>query len=204
MNRVRSLSAVLCVSMLCAGAALAQQGKDKPATPPGEEEMMKKWQAFMTPGEGHKLLQSMAGTWDASMRMWMDPTKPPTDSKGSEVVETMLGGRYLKSTYSTTMMGMPMEGHSIMGFDNFRQKYFFVWIDNFGTGLTTAEGVMDRSGKVLTLYGKMDEPTTGERDKPIKYVYRFEGPDKHVFEIHDLTIGEPNTRVMEVTYTRKK
>jgi hypothetical protein len=171
---------------------------------PAEAEMMKKWQAFMTPGEPHKMLQTFAGKWDASLKMWMDPSQPASESKGTEVCEPILGGRYLQATFSTTMMGMPMEGHSLMGYDNFRQKYFFVWIDNFGTGMATAEGVMDESGKVLTLYGKMDEPTTGERDKPVKYVYKFEGPDKHVFEIHDLGHGEGHTKVMEAVYTRKK
>jgi len=57
---------------------------------------------------------------------------------------------------------------------------------------------------MLTLYGKMDKPMTGEHNKNVKYVTRIVGPDKHIFEVHDLAIGEPNTKVVEVTYTRKK
>jgi len=72
------------------------------------------------------------------------------------------------------------------------------------TAMNHAEGMRDRTGKVLTLYGTMDEPMTGEHDKPVKYVLRVLGPDKHVYEIHDLAIGEPHTMVIEVTYTRKK
>jgi hypothetical protein len=66
------------------------------------------------------------------------------------------------------------------------------------------EGTFDRSGKVLTMYGKMNEWMTGELGKTVKYVTRVVSKDKHVFEIHDLSIGEPNTKVIEVTYTRKK
>ena len=60
------------------------------------------------------------------------------------------------------------------------------------------------TGKVLSLYGKMDEPMTGEHDKNVKYVSRMISADKHIFEVHDLAISEPNTKVVEVVYTRKK
>ena len=67
-----------------------------------------------------------------------------------------------------------------------------------------SEGGFDQSGKVLTTYGKMDEPMTGEHDKNVKYVTRIISPDKFVFEVHDFAMGESNTKVVEVKYTRKK
>jgi hypothetical protein len=196
-----------CLSALVLGALTASlaPAQDKKADMnPAEAEMMKKWQAFMTPGEGHKKLDWLAGNWEANIQMWMDPGKPPSESKGTESGSLILGGRYLQSATKSTMMGMPFEGQGTMGYDNFRKKYFFTWIDNFGTGVTRAEGTLDPSGKILTLYGRMDEPTTGEIDKPVKYVYRFEGADKHIFEIHDLDMGGEAHKVMEITYTRKK
>lgn len=54
----------------------------------------------------------------------------------------------------------------------------------------------------LVSYGPMDEPLTGENDKPVKYVWRFPDAKTIVFELHDLAIGEPNTKVVEVTYRR--
>lgn len=202
-NHVWCLTLVLVCSLSPAGLV----AQEKTATAPmdsAQAEMMKRWQAYMTPGEGHKKLAAFAGSWDATIRMWMDPTKPPTESKASEEAQWILGGRYLRSSMKSEMMGMPMEGQGIMGYDNFRKLYFLTWIDNFGTGVLTAEGTLDKTGTVITLYGKMDEPTTGEVGKTVKYVYRILGPDRHVFEIHDLAIGEPNTRVMEATYTRRK
>jgi hypothetical protein len=72
------------------------------------------------------------------------------------------------------------------------------------TMYSTMEGSVDRSGKVFTFYGKMHEWSTGELDKTVKYVLRITSDDKHVFEIHDTYIGEPNTKVLELTYTRRK
>jgi hypothetical protein len=54
------------------------------------------------------------------------------------------------------------------------------------------------------MWGKMDEPMTGERDKLVKYVTRLMGKDKQVFEIHDLVLPEGQTKVMEAVYTRRK
>ena len=72
------------------------------------------------------------------------------------------------------------------------------------TSLLTSEGYFDPSGKTLTMYGLMDEPMTGENGKPVKYVTRILSPGKHVFEVHDLAIGETGTKLVEITLTRKK
>ena len=71
------------------------------------------------------------------------------------------------------------------------------------TAMSRAEGDLDPGGKVLLLYGTIDEYLTGEHDKMVKTVFRFLSPDKMIMEIHDLPIGEQNTKVVEVTYTRR-
>ena len=37
----------------------------------------------------------------------------------------------------------------------------------------------------------------------VKYVWRFVTKDRLVLEVHDLPIGEKNTKVVEFTYNRK-
>ncbi|HTR03824.1 MAG TPA: hypothetical protein VMN82_11555, partial [Thermoanaerobaculia bacterium] len=62
------------------GAALAvpaaAQDKKKAAD---EKAAMEAWQKAMTPGDGQKKLEPLVGTFDARVRTWMDPTKPPDD-----------------------------------------------------------------------------------------------------------------------------
>ena len=50
----------------------------------------------------------------------------------------------------------------------------------------------------------MDEYLTGERDKPVRYTWRLPAPDRRVLEVHDLAIGETDTKVVEVEYARRK
>ena len=168
------------------------------------DEMMKIWKAAATPGEAHKKLDAMAGSWNIQAKMWMGPDAPPMESKGTAEFKWVLGNRFLMEEMKGEMMGMPMTGIGYNGYDNVNKKYTMFWLDNFGTAMSYAEGAADQSGKIFTMYGKMDEPTTGEHDKNVKYVTRIIDKDTWIFEMHDLAIGEPNTKVMELTYNRKK
>jgi hypothetical protein len=69
--------------------------------------------------------------------------------------------------------------------------------------MSTMEGTMDKEGKTLTMWGKMDEPATGEKGKQVKYVTRVVDKDKHVFESYDVTSYGEKQPVMVITYTRK-
>jgi Protein of unknown function (DUF1579) len=88
----------------------------------------------------------------------------------------------------------------LTGYDNTKQKYNSVWIDDMHTSMFTSEGEGE-NGKVITLEGKYDCPMTGRKDLPMKQVILIISKDKHVFEMHDPTRGD--SKIMEITYTRK-
>ncbi len=202
------------VAALIAGALLlgSMQGRaqdkakaDNPQASPDEQEMMKKWEQVSTPGEAQKKLGDLEGTWDVEMSIWMGgPEHNPTVTHGAAVNSWVLGGRYLRQEYKGEMMGMPFEGIGYTGYDNYNKKYVGFWIDNSTTQMATMSGLTDRSGRVFTFYGTMDEWMTGENGKAVKYVTRIVNKDKHIFEVYDLGIDGPNQRVMEAVYTRKK
>lgn len=126
------------------------------------------------------------------------------ESKGTAKAEWLIDGRWMKTSSTGSMMGMDITGHGIMGYDNHRQKYVNVWVDSGSTMMLTSEGNYDQSRKNLVLYGKMDEAMTGEIAKQVKYAWRFQDADHFTMEIHDLAIGEENSRVVEIVHTRKK
>ena len=114
-----------------------------------------------------------------------------------------VGGRFLQEEFQGEMMGKKFNGLGLMGYDKFNKKYVNTWVDDMGTGIFVSEGLPDADGKVITHTGKMDEPMTGEKAKPVKMITRILSPDKNVFEMHDLSLGE-KSKVMEITYTRKQ
>ena len=201
-QRILGGAALLGASLLPLTAATSQTEKDQQAM---KDEMMKKWMEVSTPGDNHQKLDDLVGTWETTVSMWPEgPGKPPQVTKGGAEMKWILGGRFIQEEMKGELMGMPYNGLGLMGYDNFNKKYTFVWVDNSSTQMSTSEGTLDPTGKVLTYYGKMDEPITGEHGKTVKYVTRILSKDKNTFEIHDLSMPEPNTKMMEIVYTRKK
>ncbi len=203
-----AVSIVFAAVVMLAGSPLVAQEKAADHHPPTQaqmDEMTKKWQEAMTPGAPHKLLESMAGDWASETKVWMEgPDAPPMVTKGSSTMKMVLGGRFLLQDMDGEMMGMPMKGIGYTGYDNFKKKFVGFWIDDAGTGMYTMEGVANGDNTVLTFMGTMDDVMTGEKNKPVKYVTRILGKDKHIFEIHDMTKKGKDTKVMEAVYERKK
>jgi hypothetical protein len=197
--------ALLALTILVVGESVAQEKKKASKKMPSQEEMMKRWQEAMTPGDAHKKLEALVGTWDAEVKTWMGgPTGEPMVSKATSEVKSVLGGRYVMEEVTGVMMNQPFNGVGYTGYDNFNKKYVGFWIDNMGTGMTTLEGSADKAGTTFTMWGKMDEVATGEKGKKVKYVTRVIDNDKHVFEMFDVTTYGDKKPTMQITYTRKK
>ncbi|GJM26942.1 MAG: hypothetical protein DHS20C16_33570 [Phycisphaerae bacterium] len=182
----------------------ADEGKQPAATPPPADMMaaMEKVKHFTEPGPNHKILERFLGTWATETRIFMGPN--PTDpEKGESKFSWLMKDRWLKCEYTNSMMGMPYEGFTLMGYDNFKKSYVMTAVSSIDTMMTRSEGDMDPSGKAIILYGSMDEYLTGEHDKMVKSVWRFESDKKIILEIHDLPIGEKNTKIVEVTFNKK-
>jgi hypothetical protein len=167
-----------------------------------QQKMMEVWMKYATPGEGHKFLEKHVGEWDVISKMWEQPGKEPTITKGPGVGKMFLGGRYLKMKYKGTMMGMPFEGLAIYAYDNHAKKYLEVWVDNMGTGIMFSKGTLDKTGTVLTVFGEVDNIFTGEKEK-VKSVTTFINADKFLMEM--FMVGPKGEfRSLEVTHVRKK
>jgi hypothetical protein len=166
-------------------------------------EMMKAAARWTQPGEHHKELERFVGKWDTETRMFMGGKATPGE-KGTAEFTWLMPGRWLQYRAQGSMMGMQAESACLMGYDNFKMSYVATGVSSFDTAMNRFEGDMTPDGKSLVMYGTLDEYLTGEHDKMVKYAWRFLSPDKMLFEIHDLPIGETNTKVVEITYTRAK
>ena len=192
---------MVCIAALVsflAGAALAAE--NKAADPKAMEE------AFMkasTPGAEHQRLAALEGQWKATVKMWMDPSKPPETSEGTSEMKMILGGRYLEQSHKGTAMGQPFEGVGLTAYDNMKKKYVSTWIDNMGTGVLTWEGLYDASSSSITMMGEYMDPMSGKMKKS-RTVTTIVSPDQQVFEMYDKAPGAKEMKVMEITYDRMK
>ena len=196
-------------AVLLAGTAVptfAQTGTNQPS----ESEMMATMMAAAQPGENHKQLAGMAGEWTYTVKWWMNPQAPPSESTGTTISKLAMGGRYLISNHTGKMsmpgpdgkmMDLEFQGMAIEGYDNAKKKFVSSWIDNMGTGIENSEGTYDAATKTLTYVGTF-EPIPGTVTK-IRQVVKCTDENHHLLEMFE-DRGGTLVKTMEINYTRKK
>ncbi len=162
--------------------------------------MMATWQAYASPSDNHKVLNPLVGTWDQVVKWWMTPDSQPETSKGTSETKWVMGGRYLRHAAKGTSMGQPFEGMGFTGFDNGRQTYQTIWMDNMGTGMMIGEGTYDPSKKTLTDQGRFTDPMVGQRS--YRGVGTFIDDDHYSYEMYVADENGKEFRMMEIVYTR--
>jgi hypothetical protein len=199
-----NLTVTLVAAAVTALAGTFWMQSDKPkrfAYPPfpSPEEAMARWMKVCKPGPAHERLKELIGSYETTMRMGMGG-----DSKGTAEITWLAEGKWVQIRWSGEMMGQTTTGTTILGYDNFKERFVSTSVDSLQTCMNAAAGLFDQKGDHLILWGTIDEPGTPEQDKQCKYVYRNFGTDKMTFEVHDMMIGETDTKVMEVAYSRKR
>jgi hypothetical protein len=182
--------------------------KDAPAGPPDSAAMaamQKAWMDFATPGDMHKWMAKSAGTWSSdSVAQWMDPAAPPTYNKASSVEKVIMNGLYMEGSFTSNMMGMPMTGKSLTGYDKAKKKFVTSWIDNMGSGIVRMEGTYDEATKTLNMKGKQSDPGTGG-ESDIRQEQKWIDDNTYVLTMygtgHD---GVSEQKFMQGTFKRKK
>ena len=200
------MNRLMCVLSLCLAASAFAADK-KPAAPAAGDKksdemakMMAEMEKAATPGPEHKALAELAGTWSTSSKMYMDPTKPPVESKGTEEAKVILGGRFVEMNYKGNMMNKPFEGMGVTGYDNIKKKYIMTWMDSMGTAVYVAEGTGDAKQRTYT--GEETGPNGQKR--PFRWVVKVDSKDKHTMEMYGLGMDGKEMKQGEITYTRSK
>ncbi|MEW6652309.1 MAG: DUF1579 domain-containing protein [Bacteroidota bacterium] len=186
---MKSIKSILAYLLLITTASLMAQE---------QAEMMKKWQDYMTPSEAHKHFEKICGTWNAEIIQYMGAQE--MKAEGKAVFEMILGGRYMKSSFNSSFMGMPMEGFGLDAYDNLTKEYISIWLDNMGTGVLYMKGRYDEAAKNYIYNGNMVDPMTGNLVK-IRTVTTYFNDNKMVFDMFTGD-GTQETKSMTVTYTR--
>ena len=181
-----------------------------PIGQPNPQEMMKQMVEMSKLNENHKLLSSLDGNWNYTIKFWMnpDPNAPPQQSKGTATRKSVMGGRYFEMDVSGKMQ-MPGEdgkmkdiqfkGMAIEGYDNAKKKFVASWIDNMGTGIQSSEGTYDPATKTFT-YNMEMEPMPGMKQQ-VRELLKVTDKDRMMLEWYENRGGQEK-KTMEIAYTR--
>ena len=189
-----------CAILLSSMVAFAQEQKQMSAE---EKAAMDAMMKAASPGEAHKKLAGMVGTWDATVKMYNAPGAPAQVSTGTSENKLVLGGRWVQETFNGTFMGMPFSGIGYTGYDNIKKQYVGTWMDTMSTSMMQSAGTGDASGKSFTFSSTMDDPVTG---KPVttKSTMTVSDENHHTMEMWMPAPDGKMFKMMEISYTRKK
>jgi hypothetical protein len=180
---------------------------------PDMQKMMQQMTELSKLNENHKLLSSLDGNWDYTIKFWMnpDPKAPPQESTGTAVRKTIMDGRYVTMDVAGTMQmpgedgkmkDAPFQGMALEGYDNVKKKFVASWIDNMGTGIEFSEGKYDPATKTFT-YSMEMEPMPGMKMRAREVLKIVD--DTHMqlewYETQGAKGKEKKT--MEISYTKK-
>ena len=203
MNKIllkTSISFIL-VLLLVVSLQASEDDADIPS-----EEQMQQMMALMMPGENHKVLDSLVGTWDYSMSHRMTPEAPMEITSGMSEIEWILNGRQLKQKVSGTieMNGEThnFEGIGLIGFDNMKGEYTSIWIDNVGTGTMVSTGAYDPESNTITEKGSHMCPIQG-KEISFRSEVKFGDENHFTYTMYDLNSYDKPFKSMEIEYTRK-
>ena len=193
---------VAALALAVAAALSAQESGQKPASA-DDKARMEAWQKASTPGEPHKKLDAIVGTFDAKVRSRLDPSQPPEDSVGTSVNSWVLGGRYVEQQFEGSMMGEPFTGIGYVGYDNVQKKYVSAWMDTAGTGMIWLTGTADAPGKTIGGRATIWDPVSG-KSFPVESKLVITDDDHYSFELVGKAPNGRMTKLVEIQYTRKK
>lgn len=174
-----------------------------PDMTPDQQAQMQAFEAAAKPGPQHEEMAKMVGTWIVEMTDYSmpGPDGQPSKHAGESTFEMILGGRYLAHRFEGTMGGKKFEGYGLSAYDNVKQKYVDIWLDNMGTGIYVSEGDKNDQGEIVYT-GKMTMPGAGEMT--MKQVAKKIDEDTHSYSMYLVVPGGGEQKMIAMTYKRKK
>jgi hypothetical protein len=192
MARPKALVGSIAASVVAAYAwvAVAQQGS-RPEEAPS-------WLALTRPGEPHRRLDPLVGTWDLSVGP--ENAAGGEDSTGTATFRWILGDRFLVEEVSTNLGGAPFEWMGIHGYDNAKKRYVSSWVDNLGTGIDSMTGSFEDATKTLGYEGELDEGD-GTTVK-VRWRVRLESADR--FSVTMTSVAADGTETTQLELVGRK
>lgn len=208
-NRCGWMWGVIGLSALISTGVLSQTHEDHPHGDREQaqqhqpsEEGMARLMKYAQPSEHHKKLEPFIGAWNQTVRIWMTPGADPQTLEGSATYKWIMGGRFVQGTYAGNYMGEPFHGMDLLGYDNFREQYISLWIDNHMTGFMTANGWYNDETDTIIMHGTVDDAMSDFPNRPFRTETKFKSDDHIVYRHYTVDRKGNEFKSMEVVSRR--
>lgn len=160
--------------------AAPQSARQDAQAPPEMNEKMMAAMKLGQPGEHHQTLEKLAGTWDASFKMWEGPDAQPMQMQGTIERAWVLDGHYMQETVEAqTPMGT-FQGMGYIGYSNIDGQYQVAWMDSMSTHIMTGTGTYNPRTKVFSFSSDHRDPVSG-KVMNVRSTLDLNSTDRHVY-----------------------
>lgn len=155
-----------------------------------------------TPGPQHRRLAALVGKWTAAYRVRSGPDSAPVELPGAAEYRMDLGGLFLIGETSIDFGEIKGRGLVIYGFDRFKNRYTFFYIQDHDTQMVSGLGEPSPDGRSVVFDVTVDEPTAGRSARHYRTVLALDGFTQHRFSMSQTLADGRDFTPLEVVYTR--
>lgn len=155
--------------------------------------------SIFKPTPEHKWLTRNIGEWAVKCSYYTIPGDDPFEVEGREVNE-MLGDYWVIGRFEADLMGTPLIGQSMTGYDPVKKLYVGSWKDNHTPFHYTFDGKLNDSESELFLSGENYDPTR-QRLSTYQSCMEYVSDSERVLSLSVLVRGE-DVPILEYHYKR--
>jgi hypothetical protein len=149
----------------------------------------------------HKLLQKLAGSWDAEIKIWSAPNMEPKTYQGSELNSLIFDGLFLKQEFSASINNKAVSNLSFLGFDNFRRAFTSFTLESGSPQIVMSRGSISKSGKILTFSAVTTDPVS-RLPYRIKSIMTLLNDDQRKLEVIETYPNGDTLKTTEILFTK--
>lgn len=114
-----------------------------------------------TTSSPHRFLSQLAGHWQGTSKLWLEPDKLANESPIAGTIQLILDGRFALFLYQSTIEGEAQHGMFTFGYNTQLDRYEASWVDSFHNNTAVMFCTGNSSDNGFYVLGSYPDPTGG-------------------------------------------